>query len=59
MRNDKFFAVVDESGLCGLLHDNYPSLKAVFANKEDAEEVTSKHKNLNLNVVEVELHISE
>lgn len=55
MRDDKFFAVVDESGLCGLLHDNYHSLKAVFSSKEDAEKLVLKHKNLNLNVIEVEL----
>lgn len=55
MKNYSFFAVTDEKGVCGIIHQEYGTLKAIFADKKDAEKVLLKNKHLNLKITNIEL----
>lgn len=55
MKNYIFFAVTDERGVCSVTHQEYGSLKAIFADKKDAEKVLLKNKHLNLKITRIEL----
>lgn len=60
MENYKFFAITDETGVCGVVHSEYGIIKAIFADKKDAEKVLLKHNNLNLKITPIELlHICD
>ncbi|MCP9269715.1 hypothetical protein M5U04_16900 [Xenorhabdus sp. XENO-1] len=43
--NKLFYAVCDEVGICSLSNDKYPSLKAIFYDKEHAELRVSNNTN--------------
>ena len=55
MKNYGFFAVTDEKGVCSVTHQEYGTLKAIFADKKDAEKVLLRNKHLNLKIINIEL----
>ncbi|CDM90236.1 hypothetical protein [Xenorhabdus bovienii] len=48
-----FYAVCDEDGICSFSNDKYPSLKAIFYDKEQAELLVSNNKDEPLIIVPV------
>ncbi|HHZ7075554.1 TPA: hypothetical protein ACWLWR_000334 [Morganella morganii] len=57
MKNDFiFYAVCDEDGKVVCINNSkYPSLKAVFYLRADAEKILNKNKNENLHIAEVNI----
>lgn len=57
MNNDfVFYAVCDESGKVVCINNSkYPSLKAVFYLRADAEKILHKNKDENLNIAEINI----
>ena len=48
-----FYAVCDNNGVTGVANTKYPSLKAVFSAKEDAEIMLKKNEDCKLSIVPV------
>ncbi|MDW7790720.1 hypothetical protein R4E92_09970 [Morganella morganii] len=57
MKNDFiFYAVCDEDGKAVCINNSkYPSLKAVFYLRADAEKILNKNKDENLHIAEVNI----
>ena len=53
--NQLFYAVCDSKGVTGVANTKYPSLKAVFSAKEDAEIMLKKNESCSLVIVPVYL----
>ncbi|CDH32850.1 hypothetical protein [Xenorhabdus bovienii] len=56
--NKLFYAVCDEDGICSFSNDKYPSLKALFYDKEQAELLVSNNNKDSLLII-VPVYIAE
>lgn len=50
---EKFYAVVDDEGICSIDDDRFSGAKAIFDNIQDAESVIKKHPDKPLSIEEV------
>ncbi|HDF2344661.1 TPA: hypothetical protein PC598_004346, partial [Morganella morganii] len=57
MKNDFiFYAVCDENGKVVCINNSkYPSLRAIFYLRADAEKILNKNRNKNLHIAEVNI----
>lgn len=50
MKNVTFYAIIDPNngGICSVKHNEHKSLKAIFNDRHEAEEVVKKYGDLDL-----------
>jgi len=49
-KNFKFWAVVDDDGICDVKNDKHRNLKAIFSNESDARKVIENNPGLPIKV---------